>query len=391
MSVIIDALKRAQKARLERDKKERAKSILFPSGDSRKRVPSVSKRNVISAILLLLLVGALFVLAVPFKKEEFEREKKKVSMPIEPPTNKNQGKILPRVESIRPPLIILPPVETEKQEDMGTGKSPRKGKDLKTKSNAKSWEKLPEGISGPVKKLKRYRELARSLPAGTKEGRKTKLKPESSPPKSSSATMESAVSHFNLGVSYQEEGKLRKAIEEYEKVISIEPFNVDAYNNLGMAYKDLGELERAIHYYRKAITLNPQYERAHCNLAIALYLKGDLKAAVSEAKLAIALNPKDIENYNNLGLFYKESNRPHEAMEAFLKVLALDPSYAPAHYNLALLFEKQGKTEKAISHYQKFIKLSRSRDNWGLVEKVARHVNLLQASGLANQVNVESQ
>ena len=386
MSFIIDALKRVQKARQERDKKESAKTILFPSGDSRKSRPFFFKRVLIPAILLFILAGTLFISRIPYK-EKHGREKNKISMPSEPRTNKIHAEIRRRPEPQGPTLIILPPVEGKKIKDMGTRKSPPRGKDLKGKHETRAREKLPAAISGPAMRHKPHSGPTRSVPAGTRQAGlpdrqsgKTKLKPEPSPPKPSPSPIELAASHFNLGVSYQEEGKLRKAIEEYEKVISIEPFNLEAYNNLGMAYKDLGELDKAIDYYRQAIALDPRYERAHCNLAIAFYLKGDLNAAVSEARLAIALNPEDIESYNNLGLFYKESNRVHEAMEAFLKALALDPGYAPAHYNLALLLEKEGRTKEAISHYQRFMGLSRSRNNRDLVEKVARHIESLQAS-----------
>ena len=390
MSFIIDALKRVQKARQERDKEESAKTILFPSGDSGKSRPFFFKRILIPAILLFILAGTLFISRIPYK-EKHGREKNKISMPSEPRTNKIHAEIPPRPEPQGPTLIILPPVEGKKKRDMGTRKSPPRGKDLKGKHETRTREKLPAAISGPAMRHKPHSGPTRSLPAGAsqagsqagladRQSGRTKLKPEPPPPKPSPPPIESAASHFNLGVSYQEEGKLRKAIEEYEKVISIEPFNVEAYNNLGMAYKDLGELDKAIDYYRQAIALDPRYERAHCNLAIAFYLKGDLDAAVSEARLAIALNPEDIESYNNLGLFYKESNRVHEAMEAFLKALALDPGYAPAHYNLALLLEKEGRTKEAISHYQRFMGLSRSRNNRDLVEKVARHIESLQAS-----------
>jgi len=214
---------------------------------------------------------------------------------------------------------------------------------------------------------------------GKPDGKKDELKQapspiELNPPKS-------AIYHFNVGVFYQGEGKLKEAKEEYEKALSLDPLNVEVHNNLGMVYKYLGRLDMAIAKYRKAIALDPQYKKAHCNLATALYLKGDLDAATSESKLAIALDPNDLEGYNILGLIYKKQNKTHEAIEIFKKALAIDPGHPQTHYNLAILLEKLGNLQGAIFHYQKFIDLSRSReDNQDLVGKVVKHLERLSSS-----------
>jgi len=349
MSLIIDALKRVQKAKIEggdRDKKFKAKTILFPSGNSRKRRFFLSKKILFPVILLSLPVAFLLLSKTPDTKKNGQK-KLEISMPAKTLPDDMHAEIPSGIESQGPDLIILPSAETGKKEEVAAREAPARQNKVKLKPEATT----PERVLAAIKKPARQN--------------KVKLKPES------------AASHFNLGVSYQEEGKLKRAREEYEKVISIEPLNVEAYNNLGMVYKDLGELDRAIAHYRQAVALDPRYEKAHSNMAVALYLKGDLKAAVSESRLAIALNSSDITNYNNLGLIYKKSNRPYEAIESFLKVLAIDPGYPPAHYNLALLLEDEGRTKEAIFHYQKFIELSRSRNNWELRKKVAKHIESL--------------
>ena len=66
-----------------------------------------------------------------------------------------------------------------------------------------------------------------------------------------------AEEHVNRGVTYNELGESRKAIQEYDKAIQLDPKDARAYNNRGAAYRKLGEHQRAIHDYDKAIQLDP--------------------------------------------------------------------------------------------------------------------------------------
>jgi tetratricopeptide (TPR) repeat protein len=52
-------------------------------------------------------------------------------------------------------------------------------------------------------------------------------------------------------------GRREEAISYYDKVLAIEPGNMDALNNKGNALDNLGRYEEAIKYYDKAIEINP--------------------------------------------------------------------------------------------------------------------------------------
>jgi Flp pilus assembly protein TadD len=49
--------------------------------------------------------------------------------------------------------------------------------------------------------------------------------------------------HNNLGVAYQEQGRLDDAIKEYQTAINLKPDYADAHNNLGAAHKKKGRLK----------------------------------------------------------------------------------------------------------------------------------------------------
>ena len=64
--------------------------------------------------------------------------------------------------------------------------------------------------------------------------------------------------HLNLGVTYEKNGELDNALEEYKKAIENEPDSADAYNNLAWLYcTEKTNLDEAEALVLKALQLNP--------------------------------------------------------------------------------------------------------------------------------------
>lgn len=194
-----------------------------------------------------------------------------------------------------------------------------------------------------------------------------------------SVDKQDAIDSFNRALFYYKESSLHEAMEEYKKVLELDPSNAQAHNNLGMVYYDLGMLNDAINQYQKAIAISPRYDKAHHNLAVAYYVKGDLSKAAFEFTMAIEYNPKNPESYNNLALVLRKQNRLAEARCILKKGLSeASTRYPPFHYNLALTLEDEGNEKEAAFHYRKFVELS-SDDQRNLVEKVKRHLSLISS------------
>ena len=185
--------------------------------------------------------------------------------------------------------------------------------------------------------------------------------------------------HFNLALFYQEERKFSLARRTYEKVVQMWPLYAEARNNLGVVYKELGMYDRAVAELKKALALNPRYPRAYHNLAVIYQIRGDWRRATQNYQMALSLDRDHLSSYNNLGLVYRSQKRPHEAREVLEKALAIDPYFPQTHYNLALVLEEIGEVERARLHYQKFITGLPGDENSGLVEKVRIHLQRLAA------------
>jgi tetratricopeptide (TPR) repeat protein len=133
-------------------------------------------------------------------------------------------------------------------------------------------------------------------------------------------TTHNAVAHTGLGKVYQEHGRTREAIEQYERALKINPVHLQAHNNLGAIFFHQWEhdqdnrklIEKAIGHYQAAVRAAPNYAKAH----------------------------------NNLGACYWSDNRLQEAVAEFRTALKIEPDYADAKKNLAAVLPLQRQQEK---------------------------------------------
>jgi len=353
MSLIIDALKRAQKTKLERKLREQSFTTSIP-WLSRWR-----KKWIISGKLLLPLglTIAVVLLLTLYKAGSYKgpapdsqsTSGRMATLPISRHPIEELEEEITEVALEEVPLRLPPSPRFSEGEAVGKVK----------KAPKKVAKAIPESVPQPAKS-------ERPLPDKSID-RQISIQPLPS---------QEAVNHFNLGLLYHKNNKLHKALEEYKKALDLDPLNARVHNNLGMVYKELGRLPEAINQYQKAIAVNSGYEKAHHNLAVTYYLHRDYEKAIQEFELAIDCNPKNPETYNNLGLIYRKQKNLYRAKKMFEKGLAIAPGYASIHYNLALTLEDEGDWKGAAFHFRKFLHLAPDRQI-ELVQKVKKHLEIL--------------
>ena len=74
---------------------------------------------------------------------------------------------------------------------------------------------------------------------------------------SSESELTNADTYINKGVAYYEQGEHRRAIENFDRAIELDPTDALTYDNRGYTYYELGEYGLAIEDYDKAIELDP--------------------------------------------------------------------------------------------------------------------------------------
>jgi TolB-like protein/DNA-binding winged helix-turn-helix (wHTH) protein/Tfp pilus assembly protein PilF len=212
------------------------------------------------------------------------------------------------------------------------------------------------------------------------------VRPSASPERFSAATYELALECGKLRSTSREEG-ITRAIQCYQRVLSLDPNSAAAYAEIAYSYLMLAD-PRAKAAAIKAVDLDPTLPEAH--LALAVFKEEqeiDLAVAESEFKQALALNPSYalacagyadlLAGVGRMSEAVAEARRAREldpfsaAVAQFSgrilffaghydKVIAeekaaldLDPNAGRAHYWTGYAYEQEGMYKNAIEDYEK--------------------------------------
>ena len=153
-----------------------------------------------------------------------------------------------------------------------------------------------------------------------------------------------------LGASYKALGKVKEAIEAFNRVTELSPNNVEGYNNLGNTLLDDGRVDDAIEAYQKVLLLKPEYAYSHYNMGIALKTKGKLDESIKAFQNALKFKPDHAQSYNNLGIAFQNQNKLDDAIAAFDKALSIQPNLVQAEDNLIHLLTEHKPIKPGAHH-----------------------------------------
>jgi tetratricopeptide (TPR) repeat protein len=167
-----------------------------------------------------------------------------------------------------------------------------------------------------------------------------------------------AQAYNNRGLAYAGLNEHERAIEDYNKAITLNPNLAETYHNRGNAYAELSQHERAMEDYNKAITLNPYFAEAYNNRGNAYYGLNEHERAIEDYNKAIELKPSHVKAYNNRGNAYYGLNEHERAIEDYNKVIELNPGYAETYNNRGIAYAGLNEQKRAIEDYNKVIELN---------------------------------
>lgn len=101
----------------------------------------------------------------------------------------------------------------------------------------------------------------------------------------------SSVLFYNWGIAHALQGNPEEAIENFRKVLSLDPGNREARENLAGMLAQAGRLEEAAALYRQAIAASPGDADLHVLLAQTWIAMGQDEAARTELATALTIRP----------------------------------------------------------------------------------------------------
>jgi protein O-mannosyl-transferase len=163
-----------------------------------------------------------------------------------------------------------------------------------------------------------------------------------------------------LGCALLVQGKLREAVQEFERAARLEPRSIDPEYNLGTVLAQLGEFDQAIAHYRKAIAINDLHAGAHNNLGLLECDRGQFAAAKAQLRRAIEINPDYAEAHMNLALVCLKSGDAAGAISSARHALELQPHLTTSNLIIARALDGQGRTQEAIRQLREALTTSPS-------------------------------
>ena len=165
--------------------------------------------------------------------------------------------------------------------------------------------------------------------------------------------------HAALGQSYFMAGKTDKAIEEFQKLVELEP-SARSYAFLGLSYRNLGRFDEAKKYFQQGLKQDPHSALCLFNLGFIAERQGDAAEAESMFQATLRSNPNFPDALLELANLRIAEKRLQEAADLLRKYVKVSQDPSTGYYKLAMVERGLHQTEAADRDLSVFKTLSKS-------------------------------
>jgi lipoprotein NlpI len=112
-------------------------------------------------------------------------------------------------------------------------------------------------------------------------------------------------------------GDLEGALEDFDRAITLNPRNYDAFNLRGVVHTRLGDTREAMYDFQRAIDIDQTRPEAYNNRAIAFSDRDEHMQALQDCDEAIKVAPGYAETYMTKATACEYTANPRAAAEAY--------------------------------------------------------------------------
>ncbi len=139
------------------------------------------------------------------------------------------------------------------------------------------------------------------------------------------------------GVTLAEQGKYAEALDDFNRVIKLNPMFPKAYANRATLFTQSGDLEQAQADYERACILDPKLLNAQLGLGRVYHLLGLKEQAFDCFSRAIELKPENADIVCSRADLLADMGRYRDALADYAQAIDLNPEFAHAYRNGAWL------------------------------------------------------
>ncbi len=162
---------------------------------------------------------------------------------------------------------------------------------------------------------------------------------------------DSKVAHKMLAQIYEKEGGIRRAIDEYVKVVDLDGEAYDSYYKIAVLLKELGNKEDSLEMLMKLVNKKPDYLEAAISLSDALCEQERYKEAISIMNESLRHHPNNFDIYYNMGMIYTMLNDFSSAKECYEKAAIINSLEYNTKFNIAMIELILGELDEAEAYF----------------------------------------
>ena len=183
---------------------------------------------------------------------------------------------------------------------------------------------------------------------------------------------------LTLGEALLRNEQFQEALVPCAKVIEIDNKNIRGLNNFAAALLRNNQHNDAKEILEYGLELDPTNFDFLINICNAYQGLGEPEKSLHTALKAIEVNPGSFMGYNNLGTALGDLLHIEDARQAYITAHTLNPNYLPTIINLAQLEVKLDDHPRGIQLYEEALKLSNITNSYSeLIKYYLSHSYLL--------------
>ena len=157
--------------------------------------------------------------------------------------------------------------------------------------------------------------------------------------------------YLSLGLVFEQNKQLDKAIDCYKAAIKINPNEIKTYLSLATLYKQEKKYDEAIKIYQQGLINNPENHFILSNLGNLFYLQHKYEDAIVSHQRAVKSKPESHIVHFNFANTLLNAGKYTEAVDMYKKTIELDPNFYRARINLGSTMLSMSKFDEGFSEY----------------------------------------
>lgn len=160
------------------------------------------------------------------------------------------------------------------------------------------------------------------------------------------------------GCAFMSKGEYKRALQDFNKSVSLKPHQVEAHNNRGILYEKLGDYSNAVLSATKAIELNPEIFNSYVIRGKAYLNLKQYQNAVADFSASIKYEPNYDSSYYYRAKAYLEMGLLKKALIDVDFLLALTPSHEKAYLLRGYIHHRMGKFSDSVNDFDRVIAIN---------------------------------